>query len=241
MNRWDEIQGLARDIASNVHADPQARDAMADGLIKLCGLMIGAVGKAVSIDGESSMNMGESVDADVAAYSRYMVGERVQDAAKEAVEQSSNPGCDLDRWTRPSPGDSCACGHVPSVHEGGRCTGEQYNREACKGGPCTGFVRREPTGGWRHVDRRPAALRGSGPVTVTVAEPQHAHNWVTALDEMGQPARDAAGETWQHCGVCGVLPPSRPCCYGARCVTCRYGGPMGGCCFPLGAVCPKHH
>lgn len=221
MNRWDEIQGLARDIASNVHADPVARDAMADDLIKLCGAMINATGKVVACEGEAAMNMGESDDADAAAHARYLVGERIQDAAREAVEESTNPKVDLDRWTRPSPGDGCACGHVPSVHVDGRCTGEQYNREACKGGPCTGFVRREPTGGWRHVDRRPAALRRSGPVTVVVPDEPvqlgnpnpvdlsdfepHRHNWVTALDEMGQPARDAAGKTWQHCGVCGAL------------------------------------
>lgn len=38
MNRWDEIQATARDIASNVHADPAARDATADD-----GLQLGTV------------------------------------------------------------------------------------------------------------------------------------------------------------------------------------------------------
>lgn len=220
MNRWDEIQGLARDIASNVHADPGARDAMADDLIKLCGAMIGAVGKGVAIDSESSMHMGESDDADAAAHAGYLVGERVQDAAREAVEQATNPGCDLDRWTRQTPGDPCRCGHVPSVHLGTNCTGEMYNREACKGGPCYGFVRREPTGGWRHVDRRPAALRGSGPVTVVVPEP----------GQLGNPNPVNLSEFEQH----------RPCCYGDACDTCRNGGPIGRCCRPLRAVCALH-
>ncbi|MFE0490278.1 hypothetical protein [Streptomyces griseoaurantiacus] len=35
------------------------------------------------------------------------------------------------------------------------------------------------------------------------AADDHKHVRVTALDDFGQPARDAAGNTWQHCGVCG--------------------------------------
>ena len=294
MNRWDEIQGLARDIASNVHADPAARDAMADDLIKLCGLMIGAVGKGVAIDGESSMmEPDDDVDERQAAC-RFRVGDQVQEAAAKAVAESVNSGCDLDRWTRPSPGDPCRCGHVPSVHEGGRCTGEQYNREACKGGPCTGFVRREPEWGWRPTDRRPDALKYAAvkaaeadpfatfqlcppdrrpaalrpvarvvdlppvpepgapqpPFRATLQDFHDAsatfrlcppHTWVTALDEMGQPARDAAGNTWQLCGVCGLKQPPRPCCYPTTCATCRSGSPIGDCCRPLGDVCSLHH
>jgi hypothetical protein len=30
-----------------------------------------------------------------------------------------------------------------------------------------------------------------------------AHVWVTALDGDDRPARDRAGNTWQHCGICG--------------------------------------
>lgn len=172
MNRTDGIQAAARDIASNVHADPAMRDAMADALIKLCGLMIEAVGKHVACDGEADMNgwgcntpgcdcrANGCDDERNAAHARYITGERIQDGARWAAGESSNPNVDLERWTRPTPGDGCRCGHVPSVHQGGVCTGEQYNREACQGGPCTGFVRREPTGGWRHVDRRPVELRG---------------------------------------------------------------------------------
>lgn len=43
MNRYDLILGLARDIATNVHADPAKRDAMADDLIKLCTAVASAV------------------------------------------------------------------------------------------------------------------------------------------------------------------------------------------------------
>lgn len=207
MNRWDEIQGLARDIASNVHADPVARDAMADDLIKLCGAMIGAVGKGVAIDGESDMNDPEDDVQALQAACAFQVGEQVQDAARTAVDESVNSGCDLDRWTRPGPGDGCRCGHVPSVHGEGGCTGEQYNREACKGGPCQGFVRRVPEWGWRHTDRRPAALRPQAPPQLDAHLPGEPHAWVTALDEMDQPARDAAGNGWQICGLCGVLKP----------------------------------
>lgn len=155
MNRTDGIQAVARDIASNVHADPAMRDAMADALIKLCGLMIGAVGKHVACDGEANISNYD----DESAHARYVTGERIQDGARWAADASSNPEVGLDRWRRTDPGTGCRCGHVPSVHQGGACTGEQFNREACLGGPCTGFVRREPTGGWQHVDRRPEALR----------------------------------------------------------------------------------
>lgn len=233
MNRWDEIQGLARDIASNVHTDPAKRDAMADDLIKLCGAMINATGKIVACEGEAAIGGGD----DASAHTRYLVGERVQDAAREAVEAATNPKVDLDRWTRPSPGDSCRCSHVPSVHEDGVCNGEQFNGEPCKGGPCTGFVRREPSGGWRHVDRRPTALRRSGPVTVVVPDAATPG----APIELGNPEPvnlDGFGAT-----PVAVSQPARPCCYavGVPCASCRNGGPIGRCCFPLRDVCPSHH
>lgn len=233
MNRWDEIQGLARDIASNVHTDPAKRDAMADDLIKLCGAMINATGKIVACEGEAAIGDGD----DASAHTRYLVGERVQDAAREAVEYATNPKVDLDRWTRPSPGDPCQCAHVPSVHEDGQCTGEQYNGEPCKGGPCTGFVRREPSGGWRHVDRRPTALRRSGPVTVVV--PDAATPGAPVLLGNPDPVNlDGFGAT-----PVAVSQPARPCCYAVDgpCAICRNGSPVRGCCYLLRDVCPSHH
>lgn len=172
MNRFDEIQSVARDIASNVHDDPESRDAMADDLIRLCGLMIQAVGKIVACDGEAKVDDPD----DEGAYERYIIGERIQDAARETVVDSSNEKCDLDRWRRPTPGTGCRCGHVPSVHLDGGCTGEQYNGEACKGGPCTGFVTREPEGGWVHTDRRPEALRNVVTYGETVARMTGGHS-----------------------------------------------------------------
>lgn len=206
MNRWDEIQGLARDIASNVHADEAARNAMADDLIKLCGLMIAAVGKGVAIDGESSMmEPDDDVDERQAAC-RFRVGDQVQEAAAKAVAESVNSGCDLDRWTRPSPGDGCVCGHVPSVHKDGTCNGEQYNGEPCKNDPCNGFVRQEPTGGWRYTDRRPAALRGPAtPVATPVAASRPCCYTETGPCAM---CRNAAGPVGRCCrplrAVCPV-------------------------------------
>lgn len=266
MNRWDEIQGLARDIASNVHADPGARDAMADDLIKLCGAMIGAVGKVVAGAGESGANdahdwvfepnpesdedpAAQRADFDAAQAAEvaqcntlYIAGERVQDGAREAVDQASNARCDLDRWTRSSPGDGCRCGHVPKVHNGGRCTGELWNHEPCKGGPCTGFVRREPSGGWRHVDRRPdalkfAALRAAEADPFAVSQPAATPG---APIELGNPEPvnlDGFGAT-----PVAVSQPARPCCYAVSgpCATCRNGGPVGDCCFPLWDACPLH-
>ncbi|ATN93723.1 hypothetical protein SEA_ABT2GRADUATEX2_53 [Streptomyces phage Abt2graduatex2] len=227
MNRWDEIQGLARDIASNVHADPAKRDAMADDLIKLCGAMIGAVGKVVACEGEAAIGDGD----DASAHTRYLVGERVRDAAREAVDSATNPKVDLDRWTRPSPGDWCRCGHAPSVHEDGVCNGEGFNGVACHGGPCRGFVRKEPTGGWRHIDRRPAALQPSAtpgaPIELGNPEPVN-------LDGFGATPFPAFHGT-------AVAP--RRCCYAASgpCATCRNGRPVGRCCYPLRDVCPSHH
>lgn len=187
MNRFDEIQGCARDIASNVHADPVLRDAMADDLIKLIGLMINAMGKAVAIEGESKMNEvadwefeldsmsieysseeeaeklaefeAEQQRDTVKYHGMYLAGEEIQDAARELVKDATNPKVRLERWREITPGTGCRCGHVPSVHQDGPCTGEQYNGAACEGGPCLAFVVREPEGGWVHEDRRPKTLR----------------------------------------------------------------------------------
>ena len=106
MNRHDEIQACARDIASNVHADPDERNAMADDLIKLIGLMINGVGKYVSVAGEVQMNEAcgsvgaEACDHDDCnphdASALMSVGERVESAA---TELSGNcQGVNLERY-----------------------------------------------------------------------------------------------------------------------------------------------
>lgn len=213
MNRWDEVQATARNIASNVHADPVARNAMADDLIKLIGQMINATGKIVAIAGENQANESYDERQTDQGYAIYMAGERIQTAADEAVDSATNPRVDLERWQRPTPGDPCRCGHVTSVHEDGPCVGERHNNEPCKGGPCDGFVRRERTGGWTHTDRRPDGLKFAA---VRAAE----------ADPFATP-----------------VAASRPCCYavGGPCPSCRNGGPVGGCCYPLRDVCPSHH
>jgi hypothetical protein len=52
----------------------------------------------------------------------------------------------------------------------------------------------------------PAANPSPSPCTA----PEHV--WVTALDGDNEPARDADGRTWVHCGVCGEprMPGDRP-------------------------------
>ena len=104
-NRWDEIQGAARDVADWVCADPADRNRMADDLIRLVGLIIQGTGKGVAIDGESGMNecrtFGEESPGDsTVAYGRYLVGERIQTSAQTVMDESSNAGCDLDRYER---------------------------------------------------------------------------------------------------------------------------------------------
>lgn len=94
MNRWDEIFGTARDVADWTATDPAQRDLMAADLIKLVGLMVQAVGKGVAIDGESSMDDPD----DATAYARYLVGEAVQRAAREAVAESV--AADIERYER---------------------------------------------------------------------------------------------------------------------------------------------
>lgn len=98
MNRFDEIQGAARDVADWVCADPEQRNQMADDLIKLVSLVIQATGKGVAIDGEVAMN-GPDAEAD-AAGARYLTGESIQTAAAEALAESVNPEVDLDRYER---------------------------------------------------------------------------------------------------------------------------------------------
>ena len=129
MNRYDQIQGLARDIASNVHVDPANRDAMADSLIQLCTAVVAAIGKGVAVKGESDLSEAndmqfeldtESVDytdaeikrhrtefeaeqseAVVKAHGMYLTGKAIQDVADNVAGHSLNPQVDLDRWDPP--------------------------------------------------------------------------------------------------------------------------------------------
>lgn len=225
MNRWDEIQAAARDIASNVHADEHARNAMADDLIRLCGLMIGAVGKGVAIDGESSMNDAHHApfrydpedDGDEAAqraafdleqslevsqaHGMYVTGERIQDGARDAVAESV--GADLERYAHGSYGSPVW------THTDRRPATLRVN-VPCTGSPdtCPRPVAVSPADGHfgciRCACPRPDTLEQQA---ADFSHPGQPHTRVTALDEMDQPLRDEAGKTWYHCGVCGVLLP----------------------------------
>jgi hypothetical protein len=94
MNRYEEIQGAARDVADWVCADPADRNRMADDLIRLVTLIVAGVGKSVAVDGESNISHGE----DEAAHARYITGERIMDGAREMAEGAA--GADLERYER---------------------------------------------------------------------------------------------------------------------------------------------
>lgn len=94
MNRWDEIQATARTIAEQIAPEAGDRNELADELIKLVGLMIGATGKVVAVDGEGAI----SDPDDPSAHGRYLVGESMQTGARTVVEEAS--GADLERYER---------------------------------------------------------------------------------------------------------------------------------------------
>lgn len=206
MNRHDEIQAKARDIASNIHADPGKRNQMADDLIELVGIMLAAQGKYVAIRSEQAMNDAPSDQRDEDgqilnpefrdAAGAYVTGEWMQQSARELVPECTNPGVDLDRWREATGREWCVCGHRPDSHEDGRCIGETHNKHACNGGPCTGFVAQEPTGGWVHEDRRPEGLQYAA-VLASQVDPSD-----TAC--CGGPVADLPHVCQVHTG---------PCCY----------------------------
>lgn len=101
MNRWDQIQAVARDVASNVHADPVARNTMANDMIKLCAVMIGAVGKGVAVGGEEAMNahlFGDEED-DGTDQAAFIIGDLIEANARKVCEEASD--ADLERYSHP--------------------------------------------------------------------------------------------------------------------------------------------
>ena len=177
---------------------------MADDLIRLCGLMIDAVGKGVACDGEA--NTGDPDDP--SAHGRYMTGEAVQRYAREAVAEASSSGCDLERWTRPSP-----TGYV--FPEG---TGWTTGTGGTEAGVAAAAWRRSAdadaargagSGVLRPTDAAPDHPGPDQPLTLPqrVAQAAHAtgsvqpvtpHTWTPALDGDNRPLH------YDHCGVCGV-------------------------------------
>jgi hypothetical protein len=112
VNRWDEIKETALDAANWVSDDPYAREQMADELIKLVSLMIQATGKGVAVEGEGDIGQGDHTCDDVGrcvgdcdqsehdakAHNRYLVGERIRDSARTALEEAV--AADLGRYGR---------------------------------------------------------------------------------------------------------------------------------------------
>jgi hypothetical protein len=189
MNRLDEIKAAARDVATNVHMDPVKRDAMADDLIRLCCLIIKAVGKDLACHGESEMNEAldwtfeldpedspedtadkragfeaDRHDAVQSASALYLAGERMQTGANWVIEKAGN--ADLERYSRPNGNEWCVCGHHPDCHGTGFCNGVMYNGHECRNGRCDGFTAKMPEPVWTHVDRRPEALQYAAVVAV---------------------------------------------------------------------------
>lgn len=110
MNRHDEIQAKARDIATNVHQDPDKRNALADDLISLVALMMAAQGKYLASYGEGELNDHIDDPRESAKYhTMYLAGERMQESARLIEGECSNPDPSdpiarrggLDRWDPP--------------------------------------------------------------------------------------------------------------------------------------------
>lgn len=83
MNRFEEIRDLAERFVARTVPEPD-RDAAADELVQLIGLVILAVGKSVAIAGESDIN---DYPEDAAQHHTiYLTGERIQDGVRETTE-----------------------------------------------------------------------------------------------------------------------------------------------------------
>jgi hypothetical protein len=183
MNRWDEIRATARNIASNVHHDPVARDAMADDLIKLVGQVIEAVGNGEAVS--------EATGADLDLWTH-------EDRRPDGLKLAAVKAAEADPFGQGDKARPCCYpGGCPTCHNGGpvgRCC--YMLREVC------------PTHG-HSSSRNSNATPAAEPATIPTAF-----------------------------GTSTI--PQRECCYVAACATCRNAGPIGGCCYPLGDVCPTH-
>lgn len=117
MNRWDEIKTVALKAAQHVTDNPAERVAVADDLITLIGLMVGAVGKGVAVEGEGELGrvLGwvrptEETPEEAAefddeqnresdkAHNRYLLGELLQSQADYVVREAKEAD---------PPGDVC--------------------------------------------------------------------------------------------------------------------------------------
>jgi hypothetical protein len=112
VNRFDEITAAAMDVADWTCTYAGDRSALAEDLIKLITLIAGGIGKGVAVDGEGDIGQGDcscdDPDAcsgdcdqslhDAKAHNRYLIGERIQDAARTVRAETA--ASDLDRYGR---------------------------------------------------------------------------------------------------------------------------------------------
>lgn len=137
MNRWDGIKSVALGLADNITENPAQRDAVANGLITLVGLMLEATGKGVAVDGEAELNEAhtwmfdpecteteEEFKADkdrelARAHNLFLAGEAIQSQARMVTEESI--AADLTRWDvlDPTPAGCAECTRIGGVHRVG--------------------------------------------------------------------------------------------------------------------------
>lgn len=117
MSRWEEIKTAALDVAQHVTQGPAQREAMAGDLITLIGLMVGAVGKCVAVEGEAELGRvrnwvrpteetpeeaaefdTEQTTESAKAHNRYLIGELLQTQADYVVREAKEAD---------PPGDVC--------------------------------------------------------------------------------------------------------------------------------------
>lgn len=199
-NRFDSIRADALDVAVLLGAGPDTRDRVADALVKVCGGLIEAAAKSLAIGGESDMNdcrtWGEESFGDAHnAYTRYLAGERLQDGARDSVQEVL--GADLDRYTR----DGLKPVWVPPT--GAARTREQAatqptlsqraEQAAAAFGPYTGP---RGAGGEAPMFQMNLGQRVAQTVHAT-GTVENTHSWTPALDGDNRPLN------YDHCGVCG--------------------------------------
>lgn len=148
---------------------------------------------------------------DPSAHGRYLAGEAVQRYAREAVAEASSSGCDLERWTRPSP-----TGYVFPEGTGWTYRDRRPTAPKPEWLPQPGAVQptltqraEQAAAFFRPTDAAPDHPGPDQPLTLPqrVAQAAHAtgsvqpvtpHTWTPALDGDNRPLH------YDHCGVCGV-------------------------------------
>lgn len=182
MNRTDQIQAKARDIATHIHTDPEKIKELADQLITLACMISDAVGKSVAIAGETVLNN----EDDATGYTRYRTGEDMQRAAMDLMDPDEgerfsavNPGVDIERW-----GD----GPLAWVYQ------DRRPEQACPAQGCSECGRKQ-----EHKLDCSVGRTAERPVN-----DGHVHHWVKAINDYGEYELNDAGQPWILCTACGV-------------------------------------